>query len=220
MQRLIKVILSLILALVFLLPASSVVLADDYRCTGSVGAITVDNLRVPQDAACTLIGTRVEGNIFVEHNATLLADDVQVDGNIQAENAARVNVYPGSSIGGSIQIVQSGASDIHGVRIGSDLYFDSNDQFLNAADNIIGGNLQAFQNTGGVSIISNTIDGNLQCKENVPPPTGGGNIVAGNMEDQCENFAGNSPPIPAPVPPRINLPGGLPIKYLLPMIVR
>jgi len=32
----------------------------------------------------------------------------------------------------------------------------------------IGGNLQAFQNTGGVEIIGNRIDGNLQYKANKP----------------------------------------------------
>jgi hypothetical protein len=42
-----------------------------------------------------------------------------------------------------------------------------------------------FQNPGGVSITSNRVNGNLQCKENVPAPTGGGNIVQGNKEDQC-----------------------------------
>jgi len=149
----------------------------------------------------------------------LLAYTVYVVGNIQADNAARVNVYPGSFVGGSIQIVQSGAADIHGVDINSDLYFDDNDLFLNAAYNTIGGNLQAFQNTGGVSIISNNIDGNLQCKENQPAPTGGGNIVQGNMEDQCANFAGDPPPVPTPVAP-INASVDLPFKSFLPMAVR
>jgi hypothetical protein len=102
-------------------------------------------------------------------------------GNIQAENAARVNVYAGSSVGGSIQIVQSGAADIQSVEIDSDLYFDDNNLFLNATNNPIGGNLQAFQNIGGTSITGNTIDGHLQCKENFPPPTGGGNIVKGSF---------------------------------------
>ena len=164
--------------------------------------------RVPQNATCTLNGTQVDGNIFVENNATLLADDVHVNGNIQAENAARVNVYPGSFVGGNIQIKQSGAADIHGVDIHGELYFDDNDLFLNAANNTIGGNLQAFQNTGGVSIISNTIGANLQCKENIPPPTGGGNIVDGNMEDQCKNFGGDPPPVPSPVPPYLLSPAG------------
>jgi hypothetical protein len=183
------------LAVLAAVASSTQTLADDTICTGAVGAISVDNLRVPQDAACTLNGTRVEGNIFVQTNATLHAYDVHVDGNIQAENAARVNVYDGSFVGGSIQIVQSGASDIQAVEIDSDLYFDDNELFLNAANNTIGGNLQAFQNTGGVSITGNTIGGNLQCKENVPPPTGGGNVVEGNMEDQCEDFGGDPPPV-------------------------
>jgi len=213
-------LLSATLAMAMLPAGTNNALADDYDCTGYVGAIIVDNLRVPQNATCTLIGTRVEGNIFVENNATLLADDVYIDGNIQAQYAAKVNVYPGSFVGGSIQIVQSGESAIHGVDIDSDLYFDDNNGFLNAANNTIGGNLQAFQNTGGVSIISNTIGGNLQCKENVPPPTGGGNIVYGNMEDQCENFGGDPLPIPPPVPPFLLAPGDLTIKTFLPMMMR
>ena len=45
--------------------------------------------------------------------------------------------------------------------------------------------MQAFQNTGGVEIRGNRINGNLQCKENSPRPTGGGNVVGGNKEDQC-----------------------------------
>jgi hypothetical protein len=53
---------------------------------------------------------------------------------------------------------------------------------------VIGGNLQAFQNTGGVEIRDNRIDGNLQCKANRPAPVGDGNIVQGNKEDQCRNL--------------------------------
>lgn len=191
--------LSILLALMALVASPMTVLADDYPCTGTVGAITVDNLRVPDNATCTLQGTRVEGNIFVETNANLFANNVRVDGNIQAENAARVDVYTGSFVGGSIQIVQSGSANIYGVVIDSDLYFDDNELFLIAADNTIGGNLQAFQNTGGISITGNTIGGNLQCKENFPPPTGGDNIVEGSKEDQCENLSGGVRPDPPPV---------------------
>lgn len=50
--------------------------------------------------------------------------------------------------------------------------------------------LQAFQNRGGPGITfnRNRIDGNMQCKENVPAPTGAGNIVQGNKEDQCRGL--------------------------------
>ena len=42
-----------------------------------------------------------------------------------------------------------------------------------------------IKNAGGVTLASNHVDGNLQCKENRPAPTGSGNIVQGNKEDQC-----------------------------------
>jgi len=208
------------LAMAMLLAANYNALAIDYSCTGTIGAITVDDLRVPQNATCTLLGTRVQGNIFVENNATLLASTIHVGGNIQAKYAAKVNVYPGSFVGGNIQIEQSGAAAIHGVHIDGELYFNDNDLFLNAANNTIGGNLQAFLNIGGVSIISNTIRGDLQCKDNVPPPTGGGNIVNGNMEDQCKNFGGNPPPVPPPVPPLLLPPADLIYKSFLTMVRR
>ena len=45
--------------------------ADERVCRGTLGAITVDDLRVPQRATCTLKGTRVEGNIKVSLPVTL-----------------------------------------------------------------------------------------------------------------------------------------------------
>ena len=57
-----------------------------------------------------------------------------------------------------------------------------------ALRNRVGGDVQAFQNTGGVVISSNRINGNLQCKANSPPPTGGRNVVGGNKEDQCRRL--------------------------------
>jgi len=163
--------------------------AEEYTCRGSVGIVILDNVRVPQGATCTLHGTQAQGTIYVEANATLRAYQVNVIGNVQAENAALIEVLSGSTVGGSIQIKQGGGARIDGVRIDSDLQFDDNHKNLIANRNTIGGNLQAFHNTGGLSITSNTIDGNLQCKENRPPPTGGDNIVKGSKEDQCANLS-------------------------------
>lgn len=177
-----------ILTLAVFILASSVAFAEEITCSGTMGAVTVDNLRVPPDATCNLDRTLVEGNIKVETNATLYATNVNVIGNVQAENAAQVEVLPGSVVGGSIQIVQSGGARIDSVRIDSDLFFDTNNGYITATENQIGGNLQAFQNTGSLSITNNVIDGNLQCKENDPRPTGGGNLVQGNKEDQCADL--------------------------------
>jgi hypothetical protein len=167
-----------------LLASTQAAYAEERTCRGALGGITVDNLRVPQGAACTLNGTRVKGTIKVEAKATLRATNVVVNGNVQGESAARVE-FVGGSVGGSIQLVQGGAARVESARINGDILFDANRSSLSAARNQIGGSLQAFQNSGGLSISNNRINGNLQCKANTPAPTGGGNQVQGSKEDQC-----------------------------------
>jgi hypothetical protein len=166
-------------------------LADDTVCQGTLGEVTVVNLIVPDDGTCMLIGTRVEGNIHVGTGATLIAMGVDVDGNIQAEGARSVSVVgvneERSFVGGNIQVKQGGTAFIDRVDIWADLQFEENRYPVSATHNAIGGNLQAYKNTGGVIIISNQIAENLQCYDNNPPPTGGNNI-AGDKDGQCEGL--------------------------------
>ena len=170
-----------------LFPAASAS-AEEYTCRGSVGARTLDNVRVPQGATCILDGTRVEGTITVQRAAALRARGVSVIGNVQGENAALVVVAQGSRIGGSVQVVQGGAARVVGSRVTGDIQYDEQARALKVIRNRVGGSVQVMQNTGGVEISRNTIDGNLQCKENIPAPTGGGNVVGGNKEDQCSKL--------------------------------
>jgi hypothetical protein len=163
-------------------------LAEERSCRGSLGAITVDNLRVPSGASCSLQGTFVKGTVKVERGATLVASSVRVVGNVQAENAARVIVREGSRVGGSVQVVQGGAARVTGSAVNGDILYDENRRALAVLRTTVGGNVQAFQNTGGVEIRGNRIDGNLQCKANVPAPVGGNNVVQGNKEDQCASL--------------------------------
>jgi hypothetical protein len=127
-------------------------------------ATTVDNLRVPAGARCTLRRTHVEGTVKVETGARLNAGGLRVKGNVQAEGAAAVNVRR-SRIDGSIQFVQGRSARIRHNDVNSDVQF--------------------FENSGTLQITANRIDGNLQCKENGRRPRGGRNIVQGNKEDQC-----------------------------------
>ena len=162
-----------------------VAVAEERTCRGKIGAATVDNVRVPQGASCTLNRTYVKGTVKVERKATLRATNVRVIGNVQGENARRVKVVNGSRLGGSVQVVQGGAAKVADSVVTGDILYDDNVGMLRALRNRVGGSVQAFQNTGGVQISNNVINGNLQCKENVPAPTGGGNRVGGNKEDQC-----------------------------------
>jgi hypothetical protein len=162
--------------------------AEERKCRGSLGKVTVDNLRVPQGATCTLTRTYVKGTIKVQRGARLFARNVRVVGNVQAENARRVNVVRSSRVGGSVQVKQGGAARVVGSRIIGDIQYDHNRRYLVANRNRVGGSIQVVGNSGGAQIHRNVVNGNLQCKENTPRPTGGGNVVGGNKEDQCSRF--------------------------------
>jgi hypothetical protein len=142
--------------------AAPSVSAEERVCRGSLGAVTVNNLRVPAGATCRLSRTYVKGTVKVESRATLVAIGVRVIGNVQAEGHRSVTVA-GSTVGGSIQLNQGGTASITG-------------------------DVQSFTNRGAQTISSNRINGNLQRKSNIPAPTGGGNIVGGNKEDQCRRL--------------------------------
>jgi hypothetical protein len=159
--------------------------AEERKCRGTIGAVTVDNLRVPQGATCTLSDTFVRGTITVKGNATLVARGVRVIGNVQAENSKRVVVKNSSRVGGSVQVKQGGSATVKWSRVNGDIQYDANGRYLLANRNKVGGSIQVVGNSGGAEIFRNVVDGNLQCKENSPRPTGGGNIVGGNKEDQC-----------------------------------
>jgi cytoskeletal protein CcmA (bactofilin family) len=118
--------------------------ADETVCTGTIGAVTVDNLRVPDGAACQLNGTHVKGTVKVEGDAILRAYDVRVIGNLQAENSRKVVVRDGSRVGGSVQIGQGGAAKVLRTRVNGDILFDDQEGRLAAKRNRVGGNLQAF----------------------------------------------------------------------------
>jgi hypothetical protein len=176
------------IALCLVLLGSGPAFAEERVCRGTIGARTVDNLRVPQGATCTLNGTFVKGTIKVQRAATLIATNVRVIGNVQGENAENVVVKGGSRVGGSVQVVQGDRARVASSRVNGDILFDENDGQLSVVSTRIGEDVQAFQNTGGVSIRDNRIEGNLQCKANSPRPTGGGNVVHGNKEDQCKRL--------------------------------
>ncbi len=169
---------------VALFTAAPNAIAEERVCRGTIGAVALDNIRVPDGARCGLNRTRANGSVVVGTGSTLVANSVSMNGNLQAEGSRSVELRGLSTVGGSVQIVQGGGARIDNGSINGDLLFDSNDRFVQAVGNSIGGNLQAFQNTGGVRIAKNVIDGNLQCKANKPAPRGGGN-QASSKEDQC-----------------------------------
>lgn len=175
------------------LMGASIILAEEVTCQGTISDVTVDSVQVPDRKTCVLNGIKVRGDVKVAANAKLKAYAVRVRGNIQAEKAAVVFVSD-SLVGGSIQIKQSERASIFSSRVKRDLQFEANSGELLANRNRIGGSLQGIKNTGQLSITYNYIFGNLQCKDNQPQPTGGGNVVQGNREEQCSKLELGPPP--------------------------
>ena len=179
--------LALVVGLAALLLAAEAAQAEERVCRGTIGSATVDNLRVPQGASCTLNGTRVEGTVKVERNGTLVANTIRVKGNVQSEGFRAVTLRRSSVVVGSVQLengLEGGAGRVLGSRVNGDLQYFSNEARMIARGNTLLANLQANQNTGGLVIENNRISQNLQCQANNPPPTGGGN-TAGDKEGQC-----------------------------------
>ncbi len=179
--------LALMMGLAALLVAAQAAQAEERTCRGTIGPTTVDNLRVPQGASCTLNGTRVEGTVKVERKATLVANTIRVKGNVQSEGFKNITLKQNSVVVGSVQLengLDDGSGKVLNSKVNGDLQFFSNEARMVAKGNTLLANFQANQNTGGLVIQNNRIAENLQCQANNPPPTGSGN-TAGDKEDQC-----------------------------------
>jgi len=172
-------------AAAFALPPSLAEAGDVY-CPPSRGAVTIGgNLVV--NGSCTLDATRVRGNVIVEDRGNLLARRADIDGNVQTDGARRVRLLR-TDVDGSVQL-EGLTSDLASIVDRSDIegsiQVKQNRSPLALLNNFVDEDVQAFTNRGGVRIELNVIGGNLQCKENSPRPTGFGNRVGGNKEDQC-----------------------------------
>ena len=184
---LLMAVFALALAVSALLAVAPAAQAEERVCRGTIGTATVDNLLVPQGASCTLNGTRVEGTVKVERNATLTASTIRVKGNVQSDGFKNITLRQNSVVVGSVQLengLRGGSGRVLHSKVNGDLQFFSNEARMIARGNTILANFQANQNTGGLVIENNRIAENLQCQSNNPPPTGGGN-TAGDKESQC-----------------------------------
>ncbi|MDO4251206.1 MAG: polymer-forming cytoskeletal protein, partial [Moraxella sp.] len=114
--------------------------AGDYNCKGSLGKQHIDGDVVVRSGTCTLNGTTVDGNVKVYSGGALVANNAQVDGDIQAEKAKSVTVN-GGLVNGNIQIKESGA-----IRI---------------SKASVDGDIQLFNNRASAKVENNTVNGNL-----------------------------------------------------------
>jgi hypothetical protein len=182
--------LTLFAAAMALLSTTGLVAADDTFCSGSFGAVTLDNVIIPDGATCTLTSTFVQGNIKVGTGSTLMGYTIDVGGSVQAESSRLVLIETGSVIG-DVEVKKGRGSSrsarVVNVSVGGKILFEECAGFVRAERCDVNGDIQLFKNTGGGRLLRNDVNGNIQCKENVPAPTGVFNIAA-SKEDQCAGF--------------------------------
>ena len=160
-------------------------LSGNVTCVGlTIGAVQLDSVIVPAGASCTLVGTRLNGNLEVGASSRLSADSVSVTGGLVSDGAQSLTISGTSSFGGSVQVQRGLAANLLGLSASGDLQIDSMQGPVVATNNRISGNAQVMANRGGVQLSTNRFGGVMQCKDNLPAPTGSGN-VATLKQDQC-----------------------------------
>lgn len=155
-------------------------------CVGlTLVGLNLDSVIVPDNASCTMIGTTMNGSVEVGANSSLVAQDVNITGNLLSDSAARLDIGGASRVGGSIQVQRGAAASIVGVTTTGSMQITAMTGPVTASGNRLGGNIQILANRGGVTLNNNVTPGGvMQCKDNLPAPTGSGN-VASQKQDQC-----------------------------------
>ena len=153
---------------------------EDDACV--FGAETIEeNLEIPPASPACSTAPPSTATSRSPATSSLTATDVLVGGNIQGQEALFLDVLD-SEVRGDVQFERGGASRSWGNASTATYSSTTTTASSWSTRTTSEGDLQAFQNQGGLSITftDNTIGGNLQCKENDPPPVGGGNVVDGN----------------------------------------
>ncbi len=146
--------------------------ADKTNCVNeTLRGGTYDTVRVEDGNDCILYGAVVEGNVEGDGAGIITIIGTEVKGSIQIKESRSFSVLY-SLIAGNVKVEENSS------RVDRSLLRNR------VRNNTIGGNLQVFNNNIRVDIYDNEIGGNLQCHGNVDP-TGWGNVVSGDKEDQC-----------------------------------
>lgn len=176
---------------------SSSALAGDYPCPPNRGKTTIDGNIVVRNAACTLNGTYVKGNVLVYAGGSLTATGAQIDGNIQAKDAVSVTVSK-TYVDGDIQLenLRGSPSSITDSTVMGNIQLKTNRQAVTVERNEVAGDIQfeslrTFAGSDKGSITSNTVKGNIQLKSNYLPLS----VVSNNVDGDVQAFSNRANPL-------------------------
>lgn len=158
--------------------------ADRIDCTGEINKDVDADLSIA--APCVLRDIEVDGNIRLYAGGSLIAEGVEIGGDLSGDLADFVELR-NTEVDGDIDLkdLVGDRSLIHDSTIDGKLSLDGNRSALEVRRNYIDKDLKVVKNSGGVVISDNVIDGNLDCKENTPAPELSNNSVAKQEKNQC-----------------------------------
>ncbi|MGH7815630.1 MAG: hypothetical protein ACREQI_16710 [Candidatus Binataceae bacterium] len=192
-------------------------LSDGDDCNGAFTGTFNGNITVSEGQSCTFANGTINGNVTVRGGTLALYEDIvggnvqvhggegftiasytTINGNLQVQNlpaGEQANYVCDSSVNGNLQLHNNGADlDIGSYSpalcgtngVGGNLQANNNDGAVSVVANAVKGNLQINNNSGATEVSNNSANGNLQCNNN-SSITGSGN-TAKQAQGQCAGF--------------------------------
>ena len=163
---------------------------DPRDCHGVFTGVTLRNVTVRPNRACTLIDSTVTGRVDVRRGAVFEADNTDIARKVQVIGAQTVSIHDGSSLGAGLRVYRTtGVVDLSGNTIDGDVVVAYNrpDVELVIRGNTIAGDLIVTSNRGPAEkfVESNTGGQKLECKRNEPPFFASGNLGWDTQMGQC-----------------------------------
>jgi hypothetical protein len=90
-------------------------------CQATETGVTVDEVIVPADSACTLVNSKVTGDVHVASNAFFQADNSAIGGNVRGNQALTVFLNTGTTVGGSVKTRGTAQVFVFNAAVGGDL---------------------------------------------------------------------------------------------------
>ena len=194
---------------VFTLTVTTLLGSGTTACNG-VYSGSGSQLTVAAGAVCALLpGSKVSGNVQVNQGGKLNDQGAIISGNLQASNAAWIEIGGGGSVGGNLQVQGTTGSPAGSNNFVCSTHISGNVtvQSSTAAapfdiGNVgacaggpgltIGGNLQVQSNAAPVTVGGNTVNGNLIVSSNAAKVTVIGNTAKGNITVQSNTVGGGT----------------------------
>src|SRR5262245_39402244 len=98
-----KWIVVLSIAALSVLAATTATAAAGFNCNGTFTCVNVTKVVVPDNGACTLVGSAVAGDVTVQKGAYFEADGTSIQGNVKGNGGLTIYTHDGSTIGGSVK---------------------------------------------------------------------------------------------------------------------